>query len=243
MRALYRGARSGRAAAHRSQLRLVGRDLASRSGVALADELGRRRLSRGSGRGPRGHGRGATRRCSPRASNAPGEQRGGHLLRRYAAGRRRSTPCRSSCAIRTTGAACARFSSWHALPGVRPRPVDALEQPSRRLADGHGARRRRHAAPDLRVRHALPLAGRRRTRSWPAAGCRSWTAACASPTSPGLGVELDPDQPGPRPRALRDAAPTASATTRPRCASTSIRRGPAGCRDGERRLNRCPDPC
>ena len=45
------------------------------------------------------------------------------------------------------------------LPGVRLRPVDALEQPSRRLADGHGARRRRGPAPDVRVRHALPVAG------------------------------------------------------------------------------------
>ena len=45
------------------------------------------------------------------------------------------------------------------VPGVRPRPVDALEQPSRRLPDGHGARGRRRLAPDVRVRHALPVAG------------------------------------------------------------------------------------
>ncbi len=71
MRGALPGARSGRAAAHRSELRVVGRDARVDVGLALARGAGRRRLPRGSDRGPRRHGRRAARACSPRGSKTP----------------------------------------------------------------------------------------------------------------------------------------------------------------------------
>ena len=70
-----------------------------------------------------------------------------------------------------------------ALPDVRPRPVDALEQPPRRVADGDGARRRGHAAPHLRLRHALPVAARRGRGRGRRPHARSRTAPCGSRTA------------------------------------------------------------
>ena len=47
------------------------------------------------------------------------------------------------------------------LPGVRPGPVDALELAPGHQPDGHDAPGRLGAAPELRLRHALPVAERR----------------------------------------------------------------------------------
>ena len=180
------------------------------------------------------------RRSSPRRGHAARQQRRGDVLRRSAG---RGPPGRrADRAVRPAllGRRAADPASRAAVPDVRPRPVDALEQPSRRLADGDDARRGGRAAPDLRLRHALSLAARgrrgrgrrphpvrRRLRRDPrparASASSSITIAWRAAAS-----------------ATR-AARTASATIKRRCASTSTRPGRASCRAGSgTRDPRCP---
>jgi len=69
---------------------------------------------------------------------------------------------------------------------------------SRCFADGHGPRRRRNAAPFLRLRHALSLAIGNKTKWRPAPHpIREWLRA--HPDRPGLGVELRLRSSGSRP--------------------------------------------
>ena len=154
--------------------------------------------------------------------HAARQQRRGHVLRRSAgrgrAGRRADRAVRSALLGRRAPDPAPRA----ALPDVRPRPVDALEQPSRRLADGDDARRRGGAAPDLRLRHALPVAGRRRRESSPAAASASSNGCVGSPTSP--------------------ASASISIRTPSRAAASATQRCPYRKRDDEAEMRKHVDP-
>ncbi len=142
-RGALRGVRPRRAAAHRSQLRLVGRYVGPRRAVASRDELGagaisriRRRVSTAWPRCAAACSRRASTRRSPATSRSPP-----------------SPICKPASSADAVQIVLCDPHYWggirqiqHLLktvPDVRPRPVDALEQPSRRVADGHGPRRRR----------------------------------------------------------------------------------------------------
>ena len=226
-----RRVRRRRAAAHRSQLRVVGADL-DRGRAGAASRAGPRRLPRGSVRRHGRHGRRAQGAARRRRGHAAGLQRRGHVVRRPArrgaAGRRPDRALRPALLGRRPPDPAPRPP----VPDVRPRPVDALEQPSRRVADGHDARRRRRAAPDLRLRHALSVAARRTTKSSPAAGSASSTAASRSPIGPGS-ASTSITMPWPAAANAMRAARIASATIKPKCAGASIRPGRAGSPAGD----------
>jgi hypothetical protein len=153
-----RGLRPGRAPAIRPE-RLV--ELRDRCAAGPGDGRAARVL-RGPGPGPGGHGAAADRGAA-----APGNEHVHDPLRASSVKRPPGLGGRDPRRSPRVGRPAAVRGARPLLPDLRTRPVDALQQPPRRLARGYGPPGRGGPEPHLRRRHALPVAERRGDRGRP----------------------------------------------------------------------------